>query len=183
MEPALVRSSHSVRRVTKRRLLFAACGLLGTVGCALLNPGGSKSNDPPKPATVRFYLASTEQRAEYHADTDEAGQPLYIAPAPFLTELDIRRASMFDSRKRSLVQLEFGGFAAVRLEQLTRENVGSRLAVYLDDHLIMSPRFRVPIAGGKVYLDGDFTKAQAEELVRRLTPMPTTAPSSEFIIR
>lgn len=164
--------------MTGYAMLPALC-LVVTGGCALFEPSAApKPSEPPKPITVRFHLTATQEHEGYRAGADENGQPLYVAPASFLTENDVSRATVFASRQRYLVELEFRGFAAARLEQSTRENLGGRLAVFIDDRLIMSPRLLRPIAGGKVYLNGDFTRAQADEIVHRLTRMPASAPAT-----
>ena len=147
------------------------CVLL-VVGCAALSQSAA-----PQPTRVRFYLARSAEHEGYRAAKDESGQPLYVAPEPFLTEQDISQASVFASRERTLIELEFRGLAAARLEQVTRANIGSRLAVFINDQLILSPWVQAPTASRKLLLDGGFSRARAEEIVRGLGGVPSTAPA------
>lgn len=67
-----------------------------------------------------------------------------------------------------LVNLQFDGEGAKIFEELTTNNVGKRLAIYLDGAPISIPQVREPIAGGRAQITGDFTTEEAKELVRRL---------------
>ena len=77
-----------------------------------------------------------------------------------------------------MILVEFLPLAALHLERGSAARVGQRLAVFIDDRLVMSPLVRTPIRGGKVYLDGAFTPAQAEEVVHRLTARRATSQES-----
>ncbi len=103
---------------------------------------------------------------------DEAGQPLCVASEPFLTEQDIRGAHVLKGRGRHIVVLEFNGYGADRLDRATSDHVGQRLAVYVDDQLLMSPVIRAPMPRGQVALAGDFTPARAAQIVASLNPPP-----------
>lgn len=142
-------------------------------GCALFQSGGAGSGPgSPEPMTLRVCLAATEPKEGYQRINDEAGQPFYVDPAPLLTERDVERASIWKSRQRTMVLVEFSALSAYELQRATAVHTGGRLAVFLDDHLVMSPRVYRPIPRGKVYLDGDFSQARAEEIVRGLSAKP-----------
>jgi preprotein translocase subunit SecD len=155
---------------------MALLGGLVFTGCALPDRGGPSS--PLKKVALRFCWATGEAKEAYEAKKDEAGQPLYVASEPVLTEADLRSASVWRGTRRTMILLEFQPFAAARLEQLSAQHRGDRLAVFVDDRLVMSPVVRKPLAGGKVYLDGSLTPAQAEELVARLNAAPAQSQGS-----
>ncbi len=107
---------------------------------------------------------------EYRETRDEGGQPLFVATEPFLTEQDIRGARLLKGKGRHIVLLEFDGYGADRLDRVTTDNVGQRLAVYVDDQLLMSPVIQAPLCAGQAALDGDFTLARATRIVESLNP-------------
>lgn len=118
--------------------------------------------------TLRFHLASTVPEEGDRRIRDEFGQPLYVAPRPVLTEKGIASASALHSDRRSMVLLTLKTMPAARLRRLTSDHLGWRLAVFVDDELVMSPPIKAPIVNGKVYLDGDFPRARANEIARGL---------------
>lgn len=115
---------------------------------------------------VAFRETNHEAAEGFELGKDETGQPLYIAQTPFLTESDIRIASLVQSERRSLVQFEFYPVGADRLTRVTGSRPGVRLAVFVDGKLVMTPILWQPITSGKVLLDGGFDRKRAAEIVR-----------------
>ena len=70
-------------------------------------------------------------------------------------------------------------------EELTRKNVGKRMAIYLDGGVISAPVVREAISGGKAQITGDFSLEEAKELVQRLNagalPVPIKLISQQTI--
>ncbi len=153
--------------ITGRSLI--ALSLLAMAGCTLFQRDGSPPEpESPRPVKLRFHLASTEEVEGYQAARDEHGRLLYVTPTAFLTERDVWNASALASEKESLILLTLTEGGTMTMEWITRENVGRRLAVFIDDQLVMSPLVQAPLTGGKLYLAGGFSQAQAEKLARRL---------------
>ncbi len=69
---------------------------------------------------------------------------------------------------QSQVNLQFDDEGSEIFEELTRKNVGKRLAIYLDGAPISAPVVQETISGGKAQITGKFTLPEAKELVRRL---------------
>lgn len=65
---------------------------------------------------------------------------------------------------------------AVQLAQLTRENLGEPLELWLDDIVIAEPVVRMPILDGRILISGNFTRSEAAEIVARLSRPCGTAP-------
>lgn len=69
--------------------------------------------------------------------------------------------------------------------QITKENVGKRLAVYLDGFPISAPTVQEEITGGKAVITGNFTPESARALVGRFNagalPVPITLISQQTI--
>lgn len=66
------------------------------------------------------------------------------------------------------VNLEFNGEGADLFAQLTRESVGKRIAIYLDNVPISAPVVNAEITAGKAVITGGFTLQEAKELAQRL---------------
>jgi preprotein translocase subunit SecD len=146
-------------------LLILPC----TVGCAsLAGPGPGRSSGGFKAVSIRFHVATAQETEGYLATADERGQPLFVAPQPFLTDADVWSADVFAGEHSQLVRLDFTEMGATALEWVTRRRVGHRLAVYVDDQLVMSPLLRAPLVGGKVYLDGGFSRSRAAQIAKAL---------------
>lgn len=83
------------------------------------------------------------------------------------------------------VSLEFNDEGSRIFEELTRSNVGKRLAIYLDGVAISAPTVQEPITGGKAQITGNFSVQEARELVQRLNagalPVPITLISQQNV--
>ncbi len=66
------------------------------------------------------------------------------------------------------VGLEFNEEGAKLFEEITRSNVGKRLAIYLDGAPISEPMVNEAISGGRAQITGKFTQEEAKQLVQRL---------------
>ncbi|HRH55830.1 MAG TPA: protein translocase subunit SecD [Candidatus Paceibacterota bacterium] len=67
-----------------------------------------------------------------------------------------------------IVVLTFTAEGAALFEQITRDNIGNMLAIYLDGEPISTPVIREAIPGGTATVSGGFTPEEARELVRNL---------------
>lgn len=83
------------------------------------------------------------------------------------------------------VNLELDSDGAKIFEDLTRKNIGKRLAIYLDGVPISAPVVRDVISGGKAVISGNFTLDEAKKLVERLNagalPVPIKLISQQSI--
>jgi len=84
-----------------------------------------------------------------------------------------------------LISLQFNDEGAEIFEQLTSQNVGKILAIYIDGIPISSPVVQEAISGGKAQITGDFTVEEAKELVRNLNagalPVPIKLISQQTV--
>lgn len=92
----------------------------------------------------------------------------------------------FDQQSGSvLVGLRFNGEGGDLFEQLTEENIGKRIGIFLDGSLISSPVVQQRISGGEAVITGKFTIPEARQLVQRLNagalPVPIHLISQETI--
>lgn len=92
----------------------------------------------------------------------------------------------FDPNTRKpLVDLEFNDEGAKLFEQLTEQNIGKPLAIYLDGAPISAPRVNEKISGGKAVISGQFTIQEARQTVKRLNsgalPVPIKLVSRQSV--
>ncbi len=66
------------------------------------------------------------------------------------------------------VSLEFDDEGAKLFEDITGRNINKPVAIYLDDYPISVPNVNEKISGGKAVISGNFSIAEAKELVQRL---------------
>lgn len=83
------------------------------------------------------------------------------------------------------VVLHFNSEGAELFEEITRENVGEVLGIFLDGQPLSLPVINEPIAGGQAIITGQFTPNEAQELVRDLNfgalPVPIELLSTQTI--
>jgi preprotein translocase subunit SecD len=109
-----------------------------------------------------------EFRKEAEGTTTPEGEPVFVPTK--LTGQYLKKATL-NINQTTLepeVLLEFNKEGAKIFKKLTAENVGKRLAIYIDNNLISAPVVREEISGGKAQITGKFTLEEAKELVRNL---------------
>jgi preprotein translocase subunit SecD len=87
-----------------------------------------------------------------------------------LTGKHLERASVsFDQMLgQPQVNLEFDGEGRDLFAELTRENLGKRIAIYLDGVPISAPVVQAEISNGQAVISGGFTLEEAKQLSQRL---------------
>jgi preprotein translocase subunit SecD len=77
-----------------------------------------------------------------------------------------------DAAGRPCVVVRFDAAGSRRFARATRENVGGRLAIILDDAVVAAPVINEPILGGYAQISGGFTEETAKELAIALRSGP-----------
>lgn len=131
---------------------------------------------------------STEPQA---ATVDENGQVSLDLSNQFVpTELTgryLKRATLQFSPQTGepQVSLQFDETGTKLFADITRENVGKVVAIYLDGAPISTPVVREEITAGEAFISGSFNPAEAKQLVGRLNsgalPVPITLISKQTI--
>lgn len=84
-----------------------------------------------------------------------------------------------------VVSLQFNAEGSLLFEKITKENVGKRVAIFLDGQPISVPTVNEAISGGKAQISGNFTPTEAKLLVGRLNsgalPVPISLISTQTI--
>jgi len=84
-----------------------------------------------------------------------------------------------------IVNITFNDEGGKLFEEITRNNVGGNLAIFLDGEMISAPRINEAISGGSAIISGGFTPAEARSLAENLNfgalPVPITLVSTQTI--
>jgi len=76
------------------------------------------------------------------------------------------------------VAIEFDAEGTKMFADLTKENIGKQIAIFLDGQVISAPTVQTQITDGKAVITGSFTLDEAKQLAQRLNegalPMPIT---------
>jgi protein-export membrane protein SecD len=88
-------------------------------------------------------------------------------------------------QSQPIVALSFNKEGAQLFEEITRDNIGKTIAIYLDGFLISAPRVNSAISGGQAIIEGDFDIEEAKTLVGRLNsgalPIPIELVSTNTV--
>lgn len=117
---------------------------------------------------------------------ERLGEDAYFVPTD-LTGKYLQRADVQFGQTgiQSMVTLSFDEDGSRLFEELTGNNVGKQIAIYLDGFPISAPVVQQKISGGQAQITGDFTLEEARNLVRRLNsgalPVPITLISQQSV--
>lgn len=122
-----------------------------------------------------FLLFAEVQTPEGTKEGEEVA-PNFIPTA--LTGRYVKKAQLvFDQvANRPQIFLEFNSEGEVLFEELTGNNVGKPLAIFLDNNLISAPVVSEKITGGRAQITGQFTLQEARQLVERFNAGALPAP-------
>ncbi len=103
-----------------------------------------------------------------------------------LTGRYLQRATLtFDNNNAPTVSLQFDAAGTQLFDQITKDNIGKNVAIYLDGAPISAPVVREEIPNGQAVISGSFTPTEAKQLVGRLNsgalPVPITLLSTQTI--
>jgi len=104
-----------------------------------------------------------------------------------LTGKHIKRAQVnfLENTSKPLIVLQFDEEGAKIFEELTKKNVGKRLAIYVDNVIISAPMVQEAITGGNAQISGNFTLTEAKALAAGLNegalPVPIQLVSQQLI--
>ena len=86
---------------------------------------------------------------------------------------------------RPSVNISFNDEGAKIFEELTANNIGKPVAIFLDNQLIEMPMVQEKIAGGQAQITGNFTLTEARQMVERFNagalPAPITLVNQQTI--
>ena len=153
--------------------------------------------DGEEKTRIQDAFTRAQQALEEEGLTDEEKQRILLSdsllqedpnfiPTP-LTGAYLKKASLIFDQTTSepKVLLSFNDEGRELFAQITRENVGQIVAIYLDGAPISTPVVREAILDGNAEISGSFTVPEARELVGRLNsgalPVPISLLSTQTI--
>jgi hypothetical protein len=78
-------------------------------------------------------------------------------PAQVVAKADVKSAKVQTSEDaRQSLNIELGKEAAEKFEKITRENIGKKIIVVLDNKILIAPTVREPITNGKIMITGRY---------------------------
>lgn len=121
----------------------------------------------------------TSQLGEIYKDTGLTGRYLESAQLQFAGGQSGQLAN------EPIVAITFNSEGAQLFADITRDNVGRRLAIFLDGVMLSDPRINEAIIGGTAVISGNFTAESARELAENLNfgalPLPIELSSTQTI--
>lgn len=114
--------------------------------------------------------------AEY-LPSDESGKMLPVKKQVLVDGGTLTKASMdYDEYNQPVVRFEFNRVGAMKFGEATKNNVGKRFAIVLDNKVISAPNIKDPIMGGSGVISGNFSVESAQDLALLLRAGALPAP-------
>jgi len=114
--------------------------------------------------------------AEY-LPSDESGKMIPVKKQVLVDGGTLTKASMdYDEYNQPVVRFEFNKIGAIKFGEATKNNVGKRFAIVLDNKVISAPNIKDPIMGGAGVISGNFTVESAKDLALLLRAGALPAP-------
>lgn len=102
-------------------------------------------------------------------DTQTQKEALHVQKTPLLDRTAIDQASVTkDVTGRPQILITFTEKGGKLFADVTRRNVGNRLAIVIDGQLLSAPKVMDEITGGKAMISGAFSEEEANKLVRKV---------------
>lgn len=124
-------------------------------------------------ATVKktAHLEFRTLRADAPPEATVAAFPQFFENSG-LSGADLKRAAAAPSSDPQtpgyVVNLEFTGEGAKKFAQITKDNLGQPVAIFLDDVMISAPRVQSVIEDGQAVITGNFESKEARQLAIQL---------------
>lgn len=113
-------------------------------------------------------------------ESEQKGQPSRKVPIykKVILNGDLLSNAMvtFDQYSKPVVGFEFNTLGAKQFADITKKNIGKRLAIVLDGKLICAPSISTPILGGSGHITGSYTAQSANDLALLLRAGALPAP-------
>lgn len=122
--------------------------------------------------------AAPEQAGQNAGSENQAAMPVFADTG--LTGKNLKNANVqFMSQSgKPEVGIEFDSEGAKQFSDLTKENIGKQIAIFLDGQVISAPTVQAQITDGKAVITGDFTLEEAKQLAQRLNEGALPVPIS-----
>lgn len=128
-----------------------------------------------KDTSAALEMIGKTAKLTFREESSPAGQFLIETN---LSGADLARADAGFNQNTGepIVNLEFTTEGAGKFEEITKKNLNKRLAIALDEQILMAPTVQSVISGGKAFISGQFTTAQTKEMAALLNSGALPAP-------
>lgn len=132
---------------------------------------------------VSFQLAVDTEEPNWKATLLSDGkQTIYVDPEPSFDMQQIAKAAVISTEEgRPAISIEFTETGSERLEKLTSENTGKRLAILFNGKVIQAPKI-VGAMGKRAVIHGNFTIQQAVQIAHALNGTDRFVPAEDAIV-
>ena len=141
---------------------------------------------------LEFRTERTASETQAILEKQKAGDQTALMTDPYfiatnLTGRYLQKASVEIDQKlyQPIITLQFNTDGAKLFDQLTRENIGKRIAIYLDGQVMSAPTVQEEIPNGNAQITGQFTIQAAKTLAQNLNegalPVPITLISQQSV--
>ena len=151
-----------------RMLLFAAVVLIA-IAASLLGSRGWSLFVSDLQAAVRFEVRLAEDQPApglREVKVSGSGRSIYLHDEVVVTNSDIAASRLVeDGPERYSISVEFNASGAEKMRAATGSHIGKPVAILLDGQVVMAPVLRDSL-GASAMITGNFTRAQAERIVK-----------------
>ena len=139
-----------------------------------------------KTAKMAFHLVDSAARAsdakrgvmggKYKLAYGEMGEPYVITRKPVVGGENLVDAQPSFQNGEAVVSFKFNSLGGKKFGEVTKDNIGERLAIVLDNEVISAPTIQSAIMGGSGVITGNFTVKSANDLALLLRSGALPAP-------
>ena len=130
-------------------------------------------------ALVKIATSSLLEMGDPYIDTGLTGRYLESA------RMEFSSSQGGQVPNEPVVSLNFTPEGSELFAEITRDNVGQQLAIFLDGEVLSSPRINEPITGGTAIISGGFNPQEARDLAQNLNfgalPVPIELVNTQTI--
>ena len=156
-------------RLNKSRIVV--CATIGLIVIAATFLGTHARSPFIVQAAVSFEVRLAEDKPANglrEAKVSGSERPVYVHDEVIVSNSDIAAARVVQGRPTQYgVSVEFTASGAEKMRAATASHIGRPVAIFIDAQLVVAPVVRTPIAASAI-LTGNYTKAQAERIVKGL---------------
>ncbi|MBQ9235218.1 MAG: protein translocase subunit SecD [Alphaproteobacteria bacterium] len=139
-----------------------------------------------KTAKMSFHLVDGNARmsdakrgalgGKYKLVYGEAGEPYFVTRKPVVGGENLVDAQPSFQNGEAVVSFRFNSLGGKKFGEVTKNNIGERLAIVLDNEVISAPTIQSAIMGGSGVITGNFTIQSANDLALLLRSGALPAP-------
>jgi preprotein translocase subunit SecD len=101
----------------------------------------------------------------------EQKEDLFVQKAALLDQTDLKSATVSTSTPTGapVIDIAFTDKGAKHFAEVTRQNIGKRLAIIIDGQVYSAPVIRAEITGGAAQISGSFSEQEARDLAAKIS--------------